>query len=324
MEYMKRILESSRNYKITYYTKGNSQSNKCIITFGEIDSNMEESGFGSEMIMSTGFDHIYVAQRKHTQYQFLTAEDFSSIINDVINGKDVYTYGSSLGAYCAIYYGGAINANILAMSPRIPAHPVINKLMGKRFKNKGFLHKELNDEKKTNKKVSILYDKHNYIDHHYVEVFLKSTYPNAQYSHVKNAGHYTARALLLSDQLKNVALDFFNDKELEFKLKRDKILDWHIEKVKNRIEKGKFSHAQENIDVLLSSEKAQEKIVQKLISQFKEKQVQVYKKRRNKKNKLNDKIHPVITKNETDQLDQAVSLSFVGDLILLRDQVLNS
>src|SRR5699024_10743524 len=144
--------------------------------------------FGSEMIMSTGFDHIYVAQRKHTQYQFLTAEDFSSIINDVINGKDVYTYGSSLGAYCAIYYrdeinayildmsplitahlviinnvingkdvyiygsnlgayctiyyGGSINANILARSPRIPAHPVINKLMGKRFKNKKFLHKE--------------------------------------------------------------------------------------------------------------------------------------------------------------------------------------
>ncbi|GAB3805759.1 CapA family protein [Virgibacillus kimchii] len=324
MEYKKRILESTKNYKITYYTNGYLQSKKCIITFGEIDSNMEESGFGSELVMSTGFDHIYVTQRKHTQYQFLSAEDFSSIIKNVINDKDVYTYGSSLGAYCAIYYGGAINANILAMSPRIPAHPVVNKLMGKRFKNKGFRHKELTEVKKSNQKVTIFYDKKNYIDRHYVDVFLKPTYPNANYYHLENAGHYTARALLLSNQLKKVALNFFNDKALEFQLKEDKILDWHIEKTKNRIEKGKFSHAQENIDVLLSSERAQDEIVQNLIKQFKEKQVRIYEEKRNKKNKTNSKLHPVISKNETKQLDDAITLSFVGDLILLRDQVLNA
>src|SRR5690625_4819008 len=201
MTHTKRILVSTKNYKITYYA-ANQYSNKCIITFGEIDSTLEETGFGSNFILSEGFDHIYVAQRRQTQYQFLSAKKFSSIIKSIIKDKEIYTYGSSLGAYCAVYYGGVINANILAFSPRIPAHPVIDKLTGNRFRNRGFRHNEITDEEKTNNNVYILYDKNNYIDRYYIDIYLKSAYPAARYFHVENAGHYTARALLLSEELK--------------------------------------------------------------------------------------------------------------------------
>nr|WP_289037970.1 CapA family protein [uncultured Allobacillus sp.] len=322
MEYIKRTLASTRNYKVTYYSKGTPfSSNKCIITFGEIDSNMEDLGFGSKLIMSNGYDYIYVAQRKQTQYQFLEAETFANIVGEVIKGKDVYTYGSSLGAYCAIYYGGIINANILAMSPRIPAHPAINALMRSRFKNKGFKHNELHEVKQTNNRVAIFYDENNYIDRHYVDIYIKPVYPNASYHHIDYAGHYTARALLLSGQLKKVATDFFNNNNLEYELNKNAILDWHIDKAEKRINNGKLLHAQENIDVLLSSKKSQDENVQNLVSQFKEKQIQKYKK---KKTKRPDKIYPIISKDEKEQIENAVSLSFVGDLILLRDQVLNA
>lgn len=56
---------------------------------------------------------------------------------------------------CVLCYllWGVIDANILTMSPRIPAHPIIDNLMGKSFKNKVFYHNELDNEEKTKKKV---------------------------------------------------------------------------------------------------------------------------------------------------------------------------
>lgn len=324
MEYTKKVLATNENYKITYYTKGISKNKKCVITFGEIDSTLEETGFGSKLIVSEGYDHIYVAHKRHTQYQFLSTETFYSIVHEVLADKEVYTYGSSLGGYCAIYYGGIIDANILAMSPRIPAHPVIDKIMGKIFKNKGFHHNELIDEKVTSKKVFIFYDNNNYIDSYYIDVFVKSAYPDANYFHIENAGHYSARALLLSGELKKIALDFFENRNLQFSLNNKYILDWHIERTKKRIEQRKFFHARENIDVLLSSERAKDKTVRDLVNLYRKKLVQRNKKRIRRRNHASDKIHPVISKKEEYQLDHAISLSFVGDLILLRDQILNS
>lgn len=317
MTHIKKILASTKNYKITYHV-ANQYSNKCIITFGEIDSTLEEVGFGSKLILSEGFDHIYVAQRRQTQYQFLSADKFSSIIKNIIKDKEIYTYGSSLGAYCAIYYGGVINANILAFSPRIPAHPIIDKLTGNRFGNRGFRHNEITDEKKTNNKVYILYDKNNYIDRYYTDIYLKSAYPVATYFHVENAGHYTARALLLSGELKKVALNFFNNKEISFSLSSEEVLDWHLKRAKVRIKSNKLSHALENIEVLLSSKIANDQTVRDLVNEYRNKLVV------NKRNVNKNKMHPVISSEERNQINNAVSLSFVGDLILLRDQVLNS
>src|SRR5699024_9978098 len=84
----------------------------------------------------------------------------------------------------------------------------------------------------------------------------------------------------------------------------------------------KLSHAQENIDVLLASDRANKEEVKNIINDYKSKLVKKYtvKKRR----RAEDKLHPIISENEKNKLEKAVSLSFVVDLILLRDQVLNA
>lgn len=324
MDYTKITLASTENYKMTYHTKGHSMCKKCIITFGEIDSTLEEAGFGSKLIMDLGFDHIYVAQKLHTQYQFLTADNFYKTVKDIIADKEVYTYGSSLGGYCAIYYGGVINANILAMSPRIPAHPVINQMMGNIFKNKGFYHKELTNEKKTTNRVAIFYDKNNYIDSYYIDVFVKPVYPNADYFHVEYAGHYAARALLLSGELKKIAIDFFHNKELTFTLDKDEIISWHIQRTKKRIKQGKFFHARENLDVLLTSHRAQDKTVRDLVDLYREKLLEKHKKRAQKRNNPQLKLYSTITKEEEHHIKNAVSLSFLSNLFLSRRAILNA
>lgn len=269
MEYTKRILIATDNYEITLYATYSSK--KCIITFGEIDSKLEESGFGSKLILMDGYDHIYVAQKINTQYQFLKAEEFKEIIQNEIIDKEVFTYGSSLGAYCAIYYGGIINANILALSPRIPAHPIINDLIRGVFKNKGFFHKELINTVKTHNRVAIFYDKDNYIDNYYINIFVKPAYPNASYYYISHAGHYTARALLLSDELKNIARSFFENRELIFTLNEEEIINWHLKRVKKRLEQNKLFHARENLDVLLRSSKAFDSEVIELVNEYRTK-----------------------------------------------------
>lgn len=321
MAYSKKILASNKNYKITYYCNESTQSQKCVVTFGEISSNLDEEGFGSNVILKEGMDHIYVAQKRGTQYQFLTANKFHTIVGPSLVDKEVYTYGSSLGGYCAIYYGGAINAHILAMSPRIPAHPFIDKLMDQRFKNRGFKHEELENMEKTAGRVCVFYDQNNYIDNHYVDFFLRPVYPVAEYHHVQNSGHYTARALLVSGELKTVALNFFNNMSINFTLSENKILEWHLNTAERRVKRGKLSHALENIEVLLSSENAGDEKVQNIVSEYKKKLKPA---ETNNHKKTDSKLYPMISSEEMVQLDSAVSLSFVGDLTLSEHQVSNA
>ncbi|SDO04380.1 CapA family protein [Alkalicoccus daliensis] len=323
MKYETNVLTSQKNYKITYHKNVEKRSEKVIITFGEIDSNLEETGFGDKLIYNQGYDYIYVAQKRTTQYQFLSADKFSAIVEGSIAGKEVYTYGSSLGAYGALYFGGAVNANILAMSPRIPAHPVINKLMDSRFKNKGFKHKELHQSAITEKRVCVFFDEKNYIDRYYVDFFIKVAYPDAEYHALDNAGHYTARALLESGELKQVAVNFFQNTKIEYIIDKEKILDWHLDKARKRVKSGKLAHAIENIEALLSSERASQEIVRELAASY-QKKVTRQIKSDSKQKKSSPEMHPIIKKSEKKRLEEGVCLSFVGSLILFRDQVLNA
>jgi hypothetical protein len=269
LNFTTKTLASNHNYKITAHTNNIKQNNKWIITFGEIDSKLTETGFGSSFILKEGYNHIYVAQKYGTQYQFLARKTFCDIIKKEVKEGELFTYGSSLGAYCAIYYGSAINASILALSPRMPAHPVINKMTEESFKNKGFYHDDLSLCEKNYKKLYILYDKFNYIDNYYVNIFIKSAFPDAFYYHVENAGHYTARALLLSNELKNVVKAFFENKKISFTLNKEKILRWHFERTRKRIKQNKLFHARENLDVLLRTVDDHEFNLDKLINEYK-------------------------------------------------------
>lgn len=43
MDYSKKVLASTQNHKITYHTLGTSKSDKCVITFGELDLKLDLS-----------------------------------------------------------------------------------------------------------------------------------------------------------------------------------------------------------------------------------------------------------------------------------------
>lgn len=45
MEYVKKVLVTNKNYKITHYINNINRGKKLIIAFGEIDSGLDDPGF---------------------------------------------------------------------------------------------------------------------------------------------------------------------------------------------------------------------------------------------------------------------------------------
>lgn len=122
-----KTLAAHADYLITLHHGANADAGPLDITFGGQPSKLTASGFGTGWCLGKGWDTIYVAQRAETQYQDLPLEAFVGAVAEVIEGRDVVCYGSSLGAYAALYYGGSIDARIIAAAPMLPAWPPLKR-----------------------------------------------------------------------------------------------------------------------------------------------------------------------------------------------------
>ena len=314
-----KVISRNKNFRITYH-ECKKPAATIVITFGEVDSSLSNTGFASQLCFDSNVDHIYVAQKVGTQYQYLSQEKLLSVVKEVIKGKKVITYGSSLGGYCAIYYAGVLNADVLSFSPRIPAHPAIDILMQQRFKNRGFKHLEIVDGSLTSGRVKVFYDPDNYIDDYYVKCFVKPAYPNAELCRIVGAGHYTARALAVSGCLKKVVKGFFFGGDETFSVDHAALLDWNKKIIKARLRRGKLQHAIENFVAVTHSPAMSEHDVRDYNYWFhkKMKAAQI-------STKMNSEPVPhIIGEEEKNIIKNSKKLLFVGDLILLRKQLLNS
>lgn len=255
----KRTLADDDNYRIVFSENTNPSENykgKILVGFGEIGAGIDSQGFGSLLAGKLGISYITVNQSKRTQYQFLSRQSLMSALSPLLSDYDLYFYGTSLGGYAAAYYSRPIGANFLALSPRLPIHPITDKRIPIRFKNSGYLHSPMDDGILSNKKSKqvVLYDQRNSVDSYYVHTEVMNAYPDAEYHTVANAGHYVPRALLISGALKNIVTSFLGDAEISFSLKDDEILEWHRSRFQLNLEKKRFGHASEHLEVLLANE----------------------------------------------------------------------
>lgn len=199
-------IAESDNYKITYF---NQKSDITFITFNGTKTTKKTVPFGINFIIKNGWNLISVAQDNDTQYQELKLEAFRKIINPVIAQKDVYAYGVSLGGYCALYYGGSINATIIAASPRNSAHPSINLA---RFKNISFNHKSFSDIPVTKNKVYITYDPIINTDAKFISDVISPGYPFPEYLPIENGTHMILQSFLKANVLKFYIYSIVSDR----------------------------------------------------------------------------------------------------------------
>lgn len=190
------ILAECENYRLTHY---NQDSDITFVTFNGTKTTKRTMPFGMNFIIKNGWNLISVAQDNDTQYQDLSLEVFYNAINPAIFQKTVYAYGVSLGGYCALYYGGSINATIIAASPKNSAHPSINLA---RFKNLNFNHKSFSEVPTTEKEVYITYDPLISADMNFISDIVSLAYQAPNYLPVENGTHMILQSFLKADVLK--------------------------------------------------------------------------------------------------------------------------
>lgn len=198
----KQTLVDTTNHRITYFQHP-EKSAKLVITFDAHGHVLRDKGFGSDMLIESGYDHIFVSHSLNSQYQSLDIEEFCNAVSPITSSYEVYTYGSSLGGYCAVYYAGCIGARAIAISPRNSAHPSISNPI---FSELSFTHCDIDQTPLSFISPIIIFDPFQEVDLAFIYNYILPAYPNAELHEVPYAGHLIAEALLEIGEIKNIAL----------------------------------------------------------------------------------------------------------------------
>jgi len=222
-----KTLVAHADYMITLHGGTNADAGPLVITFGGQPSGLTASGFGTGWCLGKGWDTIYVAQRADTQYQDLPLETFVGAVAKVVEGRDVVCYGSSLGAYAALYYGGGIDARIVAAAPMLPAWPRL-----KRPKDAIPLkHLPLNQVPRSRHAPVLIYDPTHPDDSIMVEQMVRPRYPDARTITVEFAGHTVLQMLARAGVISRILTPLIQEGRIvEFELNLEDNSIWHFHK----------------------------------------------------------------------------------------------
>lgn len=239
----RKVLESCESYLITYEPSG---GDTVVVTFDPFGAGFQEKGFGSDFCVSKGWSNIHVSQKPGTQYQELSAYDFrSALIGVVENYDNVVAYGASLGGYCALYYGGVINAKILAFSPRNSAHPVIAKGPFSKIK---FKHNEIKELPLSCFNPVVLLDPYQDKDLVFYNSCVRPAYPDANVVEVPFGGHRLAEALKEAGCLSSFVCGYVRDGCVQkFKIRKEDGYIWNTEYAGHLINLGQYDLAKKHI-----------------------------------------------------------------------------
>lgn len=195
------------DYLITLHQPDRPGADTVVVTFGGMPSGLAGSGFGTSFCLSQGWTTIHVAQRAMSQYQGLDQAAFRAAVAPAVEGRDVVCYGSSLGGYAALYYGGAVDAQIIAAAPKLPAWPPIA--------SPGLAvpltHQPLHEASRSAKAPVVIYDPLVVHDRMTVERMVRPAYPCLRLVELPYFGHTVLAAIVAAGKLKGFMTALIRD-----------------------------------------------------------------------------------------------------------------
>lgn len=213
-----RALAADKTFSITYH-EFNASSDKLVICFAPWKEGLRASGFGTQVCERNGWNHVYVGKAMDTRYHTLTLDQFAEALAPLLNDRDVIAYGASVGAYAALYYGGSIDARILAASPRNTNHPLITAKRGPAGGRAGtfpFLHSPtLSSVPRSSVAPVIVCDRMYASDMLMIERWALEAYPDARLIYVPNAGYRTLERLKKAGTLSYLLRQFVSGGEID-------------------------------------------------------------------------------------------------------------
>lgn len=193
------------------------KSDTLVVTFAEMLMNdPSKPGFGEHFLLKAGYDIVLVQKRSENWYQDLKVEDFANAVSGVAAGYDsTVCYGLSMGAFAALYFGGAIDASILALSPLCSIHPRYPQLGGHEFRKQVIATQcDLADAPKSRQPVFIVFDPRIRQDALYMRAEVVPAFPDATIAVAPGAGHPVGRCLNGMGLLSPLVLGFIHDRQM--------------------------------------------------------------------------------------------------------------
>lgn len=150
------------------------------------------------------------------------------LIVPVAAGREIVAYGNSVGAYAALYFGGALNARILSIAPRNTIHPLISVNPAQTAPL--FTHRErLEDGPLSTHVPLVLFDPHQPKDARLVRRWILPAYPDADLRPLTRTGHSVIAVLQAKGLLRGIAEAFFRgDPVPPIRMGKEGTPDWHF------------------------------------------------------------------------------------------------
>lgn len=185
-----------------------------VITFGTLQSDLAEAGFGTELCLRSGHPTIHVATRRGAQYQELPLETFVRAVRPALaelGRARPAVYGASLGAYAAVHFGGSIDADIIAAAPQCPAMP---ELRMRHAQTTPMRHADLRTVPRGLGRAVVFWDPHERPDSILVNDFIRPLHPDAVYREYPFAGHKVLETMARLGVVRDFVLPLLRDMTL--------------------------------------------------------------------------------------------------------------
>lgn len=171
---------------------GGAPARPLFVTFDPLMVLWPKPPFGLDFLLRQGVDVVAVRRKHEHFYQPLTRAAFAQALAPVLaqaqaQGRAVIAYGSSLGAYAALYYGRDLDARVIALSPRVSVHPEFgNETWRERA---AWRHEALDDGRPARCRATVAYDPREPIDRRFIDEALRPAFPQATWMRLPFTGH---------------------------------------------------------------------------------------------------------------------------------------
>jgi tetratricopeptide (TPR) repeat protein len=188
-----RVLLDDEHTRITYQRRWPA-SDTLVVTFDPILMSWRQPAYGHTLLGKLPLDVVAVRKKQEHFYQPLSRAAFEAAVAPVAaRYRRVVAYGSSLGAYAALYFARDMDWTVIASSPRVSAHPVYGVERWQRLAP--FRHERFAPSQDPRCRAIVLYDPRDRMDRSYIEGEILPAFPQAQVHRVPYSGHPTNQFL---------------------------------------------------------------------------------------------------------------------------------
>lgn len=181
------VLLEDDDVRIEHFLRG-AEGGTLVVTFDPILYLWTKPPFGHEFLRKQRLDVVAVRKKREHFYQPLSRQAFMDAVAPVTaRYARVVSYGSSLGAYAALYFGRDEPWTVIASSPRNSTHPVYG---ARAWQQKAqWQHERFGTDTAPLCNAVIIYDPRDAIDRRYIEGEVLPQFPRAEVMRVPFSGH---------------------------------------------------------------------------------------------------------------------------------------